>query len=330
MANIFHDLPAPAANGPGAWTDCSDMGAIRSVTSVGNGSSFEPFVTVEISNDDSPTDGIPLETFFMPGESTFQVAAMWMRAVTQNYRGGGAPTVSVGSSSDTTSAVELVATAGNGTGAAVDTSTMPTFVTVAVTGTFRGQLNILISEDGGTTYSEAFSFNASSAQTAVFAADHMKAERVGVPDNSPGQPVIWVGATSPGGGGGGGGSITVDSDGTPVVDPATILNFSSAFTVTDAGGGQANIGAAGSTILGVQTFQVSVLPGDPSNLTIPIPSPLQGGDFFIMAQMINFTDLLACAIAGQPLDPSATTFVLALSGDCSVGDSWVFIYVNDV
>lgn len=333
MANTFVNLPALADDGDGAWVDVSAIGGLKTITVEPNGGVFSPFVTVECSNQDTPTIGYPLVTFQQAKDQTFTVACHWMRAVTSNYKGGGAPTVAVGGQQDTTTSAQLPVPLIDGQGTPVDVSALESLKTIQVAGKFGGTINILVSEDGGASYNNAFSFQGgpgTAFQTAVFVADFMRVERVGTPGVAPGQPVVWISATSGGGGGGGGGGVTVDSDGTPVVDPATILNFSSAFTVTDAGGGQANIGAAGSTILGVQTFQVSVLPGDPSNLTIPIPGPLQGGDFFIMAQMINFTDLLACAIAGQPLDPSATTFVLALSGDCSVGDSWVFIYVNDV
>lgn len=294
MANTFVNLPALADDGDGAWVDVSAIGGLKTITVEPNGGVFSPFVTVECSNQDTPTIGYPLVTFQQAKDQTFTVACHWMRAVTSNYKGGGAPTVAVGGQQDTTTSAQLPVPLIDGQGTPVDVSALESLKTIQVAGKFGGTINILVSEDGGASYNNAFSFQGgpgTAFQTAVFVADFMRVERVGTPGVAPGQPVVWISATSGGGGGGGGGGVP---------------------------------------ILGVQTFQVSVLPGDPSNLTIPIPSPLQGGDFFIMAQMINFTDLLACAIAGQPLDPSATTFVLALSGDCSVGDSWVFIYVNDV
>lgn len=220
MANQFVNLPAPAANGAGAWVDVSTFGAVKTITSVGNGFVFEPIVTIECSNEtSSPTgSGFPLKTFFTPDEQTFTVACMWMRAVVSNYKGGGAPTVNVGGTDDGTSNAELVATAGNGTGASVDVSDLPILKTVQVIGPFRGQVNVEISEDGGTTWNQAFSFQSPGHQTAILAADFMRVERNGVPLVTPGLPQVWVAATEPpGGGGGGGGSALL-----PVVDLGTV------------------------------------------------------------------------------------------------------------
>lgn len=204
MAIIDIALPAPAANGSGAWVDASAFGALKTITSVGNGGSFEPFVTIECSNETSPSDAYPINTFDIPGTLTVQVACMWMRATVSNYRGGGAPTVSVGGTSDGTTNAQLAVTAGNGTGAPSSTSGLPLFKTVQVAGAFRGAINIEVSEDG-TTYSQAFSANIPGALYGIIAANDMRTSRNGVPDNSPGSPAVWVAATQPIGGGGGGG-----------------------------------------------------------------------------------------------------------------------------
>ena len=182
MANQFVALPAPAANGSGAWVDVSSFGALKSITAVGNGGVFTPFVTIECSNEDTPVHAYSLVTFSNPeDEFTTEVACHWMRATVSNYRGGGAPTVEVGGTDDGTSSLELNVPADNGAAAAVDVSALPLFKTVQVGGPFRGQINIEVSEDGGATFATVFSFAQSGFQSAVIAADFMRVSRTGVP-----------------------------------------------------------------------------------------------------------------------------------------------------
>lgn len=242
MAQQSVNLPAPAANAAGAWVDVSTFGDVKTVTVVGNGGVFEPFVTIECSNQSAPTKGYPLKTFSSPDEATFSIACHWMRAVVSNYKGGGAPTVDVGGTDDGTTSLQLTVPVGNGVGAGVDTTSLPLFKTVQIAGPFRGTINIEVSEDSGTSYSQAFSFSGlSGQQTQVIAADFMRVSRVGVPPIDPGLPEIWVSATAPTGGGGGG-ALDVQLDGVDVVNPATILNFQTpGMFVEDEGGGSAKV-----------------------------------------------------------------------------------------
>lgn len=207
MANQTANLPAPAANGAGAWVDVSTFGALKTISVEGNGGVFEPSVTVEFSNESAATSGTPVcPTFQLPGEDTVMVAARWMRAVVSNYRGGGAPSVDVGGTDEGTVFATLVAPAGNGAGSGVDTSSLPSFQTVQVLGRFRGTLNVEISEDGGTRWSTLCSFTQAGALSFEMIAEFMRVKRVGVPQVDPGRPTINIGATSTGGGGGGGDS----------------------------------------------------------------------------------------------------------------------------
>lgn len=199
MGMIDIALPAPAANGSGTWVDASAFGALKTITSVGNGGDFEPFVTIECSNETSPTHEYPINTFDIPGTLTVQVACMWMRARVSNYRGGGSPTVSVGGQDSGTTNAQLAVTAGNGIAAPTNTSSLPLYKTIQVAGAFRGAVNVEISEDG-TTYNQAFSANNPGAQYGLIAASDMRVSRNGVPDNSPGSPTVWVAATQPLGG----------------------------------------------------------------------------------------------------------------------------------
>lgn len=203
MSNIFTALPAPAANGSGAAVDMSTFGALKTVTVTGNGGVFTPTVIIEISNEASPTKWAPVLTFQNPGADNCEVACHWMRATVSNYLGGGAPTVEVGGTDEGSVFANLPVTAGNGTGAGVDVTTLGSFKTVTVGGPFNGACNVEVSEDGGTTYSVAFSFQNPGQQSGLLIADHMRVTRNGVPLVAPGLPIVNVGATSgPGGGGG--------------------------------------------------------------------------------------------------------------------------------
>src|ERR1700690_4281941 len=126
MAFVSINPPATAADGPGAWVNASALGATRTVTVEGNGGVFSPFVTIECSNQSSPTVGYPLSMFQPATEATFEVACMWMRAVVSNYAGGGAPTVNVGGDDARgTSSLQLPVPVGNGRGAAIDVTSLP-------------------------------------------------------------------------------------------------------------------------------------------------------------------------------------------------------------
>jgi len=331
MANTFISLPAPAANGAGAWTDVSSMGALKTVTSVGNGSGVEPFVTIECSNESSPTDGFPLETFFIPGESTYAVAAMWMRAVVSNYRSGGAPTVSVGANTDGATADQLPATASSGTGAAVDTSAMPQFKTVQVGGAFRGSLDILISEDGGTTFSQSLSFAQPGAQSVSINADFMRVQRSGVPPVAPGTPVVWVAATAPpGGGGGGGGALTV-TDNTTTVSPTTTLTFdpTSGFVVADLGGEDAEVSLTTTAFPFPVTARYTVTGSEPdlSDFTISLTA------LGIAQATANYNSLvtLGGVADGVSVDTvqadNTTTHIHVVGGPFTAGDVLVILLV---
>jgi len=292
MAFASIHLPAPAANGAGAWVDASALGATKTITVEGNGGVFSPFVTIECSNQDTPTVAYPLATFQLANELTFEVACTWMRAVVSNYKGGGAPTVNVGGDDASgTSSLQLPVPVGNGQGAAIDVSSLPTFKTVQVGGKFGGTLLVLVSEDGGATYNQAFSFQTGSGfSTIVIAADHMRVARVGVPLVSPGMPIVWVAATEGGGGGGGGGGVIVQEDGVDVVNPATTLNFSTDFDVTDAGSGVADIALAGA---GVASGLVLPIPyavtgtEDDAGFPVALTPPQPDTNYFVWAQMVR-------------------------------------------
>lgn len=209
MASQFVNLPAPAGNGSGAAVNVSSFGGLKTVTVTGNGGVFEPFVTIELSNEVAPTGWAPIVQFTQPGTNTFLVAARWMRATVSNYKGGGAPTVEMGGNDDGSSFATLVAPARNGSGVGVDTSALPAFKTIHVADAFRGALNIEVSEDAGNSYSTIATFNAPGMKSLEVVAEYMRVTRVGVPDVRPGQPIVNIGATTESGGSAGG--VEVDN-----------------------------------------------------------------------------------------------------------------------
>lgn len=233
MANDFIHLPAPAANGAGAWTDCSGLGGLRTIVVT----TPDSFVTIECSNQVSPTSAYSATAFQANGETTVQIAAHWMRAVVSNFAAGGvAPVVNVGSTDDGTTTDQLATTAGTGVAAATDTSALPAFKTIQVTGGFKGSLNVEISEDGGTTYATTYSFANGGSQSGMFVADFMRVRRINV---APGgaMPQVWVGATAPpggGGGGGGGGAPQMTISRFSPADGDEVLLVSNAVNVIDA------------------------------------------------------------------------------------------------
>ncbi len=208
MANTFLNLPAPAANAAGAEVDVSSLGATKTIVVEGNGTLYEPYVEIQVSNDAAFQIWTPIYQFRSPGSITLNVCCRYMRAVTQNYVRNAAPTVSVGGEATGQSFDQLVAPANNGTGAAVDVSALPPLKTFQVSGTFKGTCNIQISNDGGTTWAlaEGLSFqNKGGLVTLALVADQMRVSRSGIQDfeSNPGLPVIDIAADDSSGGSGG-------------------------------------------------------------------------------------------------------------------------------
>jgi len=239
VSNLFIQLPALAQNGPGTPVDVSDLASLKTVVITGSWR-LTPNITIEINLDPAMAGGwAPLETFQGAGMQTFGVVAYWMRARVSNFKGGQAPEVWIGADTDLVSFAAMAAPAGAGSGAAVDISALPPYKTVQVSGVFQGQVNIEISEDGGTSWATAFSFGSGQAgfQNASLIADFMRVKRVGVPTLAAGTPVVNVGATTVPGGGG---PITVENNGVDIGNFKT-LDFTDGLTATDVGGGAVEI-----------------------------------------------------------------------------------------
>ena len=87
----------------------------------------------------------------------------------------------------------LVAPAGNGVGAAVDTSAAGHEKTITVQAAFRGAVNIEISLDNGVTWAQVATFLNTGKKVVKFASRFMRVRRTGVPSIDPGLPNILRG-----------------------------------------------------------------------------------------------------------------------------------------
>ena len=89
---------------------------------------------------------------------------------------------------------QLPVTPGNGVGAPVDTSAMGGTKTITVQDDFRGSVNIEISIDDGGSWTQIATFTNTGKKLVRFAAQKMRARRIGVPIIDPGLPNIDVSA----------------------------------------------------------------------------------------------------------------------------------------
>lgn len=206
MGNLFLNVPSQAGNGAGAAVDFTTFGAIKTIVVTGDWpATMQPTINIECNNDPGQAGSwAPLASFRGGGEKTLFAAVMWIRARVTGFRGGTAPQIDIGGTDDGTVFATLVAPAGNGVGAAVDVSLLPTFKSAQVGGTFRGSVIVEFSEDGATEWAQFAAFNAGGIQSAPETAHWARVRRVGVPPNNPGLPIINLGATTTGGGAGGG------------------------------------------------------------------------------------------------------------------------------
>lgn len=185
MANLFQAIPSQAGNGAGAAVDFSAFGPPKTiiVSPPANGWAIEPIITIEISNEETPTTGswAPLCTFSGPGVQQVNCACLWMRAKVANYNGGGAPVINVGGVDEGALATPVIAPTGNGTGTAVDISGLGLFKTVWVGNSFTGALDVQIScDDDGEHFGTVLSVLRPGRYDIVCAAKWMRVRRAGV------------------------------------------------------------------------------------------------------------------------------------------------------
>ncbi len=195
---VYLQLPAAAADGPGAWVDVSAMGATK-IISV-SGGDLVGTINIEISNEAVASAASTIASINNAGVARWTGAAQWMRANVTGYRSGAAPDVRVGADDGVVQRTSLAATAGDGSGAAVDTQAMGALRTITVTGAFRGTVQVEFSQDNVHWAAGFLAFTSPGQTTAVVPAKYMRCTRSGVPMVAPGLPVVNVAALDEGGG----------------------------------------------------------------------------------------------------------------------------------
>jgi hypothetical protein len=196
MDNTFAALPTIAANGPGTAVDMTGFGPLKTITvTAGDDPRNPPVITIEVSNEPSPTHWATLAQFRQPGAQTFEVACRWIRTSVSGYRAGSASVVEVGGTDEGVTFAQLIAPSTNGMGEGFDVSTLGPLKTFQVGGPFTGSLNFYVSEDGGTTYQQFLSFNKPGIQTVSMVAGSLRVSRNGVlPNPSFPAPTINIAA----------------------------------------------------------------------------------------------------------------------------------------
>ena len=189
MPNLFFNLPVPASDGVGAGVDTSTLGRDKPITVVG---SFTGATIIAFSNESISGPFAQLAYFSSGGKKTVPVAAQFMRV--RRSGGSGVPNVDVAGNDDGNRIASLPVTAGDGTGASVDVSTLGTFNTVTVLDAFTGTVVIEASEDG-VDFSECMIFNQPGYQSKTFTAQFMRVRRKNV-TGTPGTPNVDVGASN--------------------------------------------------------------------------------------------------------------------------------------
>jgi hypothetical protein len=192
MANFYLNLPAPSANGAGAWVATNSLGYERTIVI---GDDVRATINIEVSNQlIGSGDGAPLTTFVCPGECqrTVFVGASWMRAVVSDYKSG-TPNIQVGGEDTGITRVNLPVTAADGIGAAVDVSLVGSVQkTAVVMGAYRGTVILELSEDNVTWAEGPVFIGGPQYQNFAATAKFLRVRRAGVPTIAPGTPIVNI------------------------------------------------------------------------------------------------------------------------------------------
>lgn len=195
MALTLVPITCPTDDGEGAAVDVSALGRDKAIAITGTYTA-NATISIEASGFAAGDDWVPILTVRRAGLYKLGVAAMRMRCVVSAYDGhtAFAPDVDVAAEeADAAVTGELVATAGNGTGASVDLSEMPDWRTIYVTDFFSGSVQIEGSQDG-TNFSPSAvaSFTQPGQITLRSPVRYYRVTRAGFDSNLPGTPIISV------------------------------------------------------------------------------------------------------------------------------------------
>ena len=311
MSQVFFNLPVPSASGVGTPVDVHTFGPMKTIAVSGNAVAT---ILVEISNDVAGTNFASLCQIQNGGQTTLNVACRWMRATVLSYRSG-TPVVNVGGTDEGTTFAQLVAPAADGAGAPVDVIAQGLFKTVQVSGTFSGNVNVEISEDGVSNWATIASFASPGKTSLALAAHHMRVRRNGASLIAPGLPIIWVGATEVVSGNPG---IAI-SAGAAVVGTGTI-DFSNANGITFGLAGSvltASVQTAGGTATGVGISAGTEV----ATTGAVVFSDSNGVSFGLSAQTLTATVAPPLGVSAGSQSVATGTVVLANSNGLAFGMS---------
>lgn len=323
MSNIFTNLPVPAgANGSGAAVDTSGCGAAKFVIIDGEWTLPDrpPTVTIEINNDVTPSGTwAPLGAFIGNGKRLIQCAARWMRCTVTGYRGGTNPLVNFGSTDDPASFVTPAVPAGNGVGAATDITALPEWKTLTIGDAFLGQVVLEYSEDaGGVDWAELLPMSAPGQMSFPLVANWIRVRRQGIPSTgTPGTPIVNLGGVAPSAGSGSGDGVDVQLDETPIVTPATTLDFVGGVAIAESPPGTAQI------TIGVDAYQDAapvILPATDIDAVSSEVAPLgldlaDEGSAVLSMEVTLGARATHNASGGEPADIDITGWIVALVND---------------
>ncbi len=315
MANLFVNIPVPAANGSGAAVDVSLMGKTKSFVC---GGVFAATVNVEYATDVGALVWAPLATFHQSGNLTIDVAAHWVRATVTDYKGGAA-NLDVGASDAGTVFAILP-----GAGTSINIGTMPLFKTVVS----PGAGNIEVSEDG-IDWAQIFSFQGPGGISREVIGQFARV--------SPGGPNVTLAAANDVSGGGGG-ALAVQDEGVPVGSFGTMNFVGAGVTAAPGAPGVVDVtvpgGSAASSLLAIygdgsygdyvtagdETWTaVAGAPGSPAGLPDASTRP------FAFFNNLTITPGDSVAIGG--LDPGEQAVVIFVKETLTIG-AGARIHVN--
>ncbi len=211
MANTFITLAVPVTSGVGAAADVSGAGT-KTVLIEGVPPGIGQFAGQLIieGSQDAGASFVPLASIQIPVDPPKIVipeAIQLIRVRRDNVSiGTPAPVVTVGSPDVAGNLfASFVVTAGDGTGAAVDTSAHPTEHTVLVSGSYRGSVVVEASQEAvGENFDPVAEIDSQGVDRVSFSGAYsrlrIRREASGL---DPGLPIVTLGSTSGGVGGGG-------------------------------------------------------------------------------------------------------------------------------
>jgi len=194
VGNLFFDLPEPTPAVPiAASVNIAATGAVKTIQFAGV---FNATFIVQVSNDGGLTFADWLATN-KPIEFSLPAAVQFVRCRLTDYKTITSIAISLAATDLGTNILALPAPAGDGTGAAVDTSALGSIRSMIVTGLQSGTLTVQSSDDA-ILWNDVASFSRDGIQTLTLVSRWMRVMRIGSLGAS--TPTVGLGgADDPGG-----------------------------------------------------------------------------------------------------------------------------------